>query len=264
MTPLRLDEGGRELFALHLTPPLGRASGDAVVLCNPFGHEAIRAQRFYRVLGYRLAAAGLHVLRFDYHGSGDSGGEDADFDVHGAVADTVRAATELRRRSGVARLSLLGLRLGAQIAYMAAQALAAERLVLLEPLLDGELYLRQLEAAHQAELDMAFGPRWAREAALRAFNAGRDEALGFALTPRCREQMIAVLREPVRACCRSVLVLSDDAAVAARWGGIDGVRCIASASGVDWTTSDSLNATLVPPAWIELVLRELSPEPAHA
>ncbi len=264
MISLRLDDAGRGLFALYLAPAAGRARREAVLLCNPFGREAIRAQRFYRVLGDRLAAAGLHVLRFDYHGSGDSAGDDADFDVLGAVADTVLAGTELLQRSGVASLSLVGLRLGAHIAEMATRSLAVDRLVALEPLGDGETYLRQLEAAHEAELAMAFGPRWAREAALRAFNAAHGELLGVAVSARCREQLLSVLREPPRARCRRVLLLSGEPLVRDRWAPADGVRCVASASGVDWTTSDSLNATLVPPAWVEQVLRELVSETVHA
>ena len=119
MTPLRFDNAGRELFGVHLDPRPGSARGHAVLLCNPFGQEAIRAHRLYRVLGDRLAAAGFDVLRFDYFGSGDSAGDDADFDLDGAIDDAVAAAALLLRRSRAQRLSLAGLRLGANIAALA-------------------------------------------------------------------------------------------------------------------------------------------------
>ncbi len=266
MTPLRLDGGGRDLFAIHHPARAGHETGDAMLMCNPYGHEAIRAHRLYRVLGERLAAAGVHVLRFDYHGSGDSSGDDADFDLAGALADTLIAAAELRRRSGAARLSLLGLRLGALVAQRAAATLEVDRLVQLEPIGDGARYLAQLAAAHEAELGMAFGRRWGREPALRARNRDADgaEVLGFALSASCRGQIVEALREPSLPRSRLALVVSDDDAVRERWAGVDGARCVASASEVDWTTSDSLNATLVPPAWIELVLRTMAQEGARA
>ncbi|MBK7659827.1 MAG: hypothetical protein IPJ28_12035 [Betaproteobacteria bacterium] len=71
--PLRLGEPPRQLFAM-LQPAGGAAPRQhGVLLCNPFGQEAIRAHRLVRVLGDRLAAAGFAVMRFDYYGTGDSG-----------------------------------------------------------------------------------------------------------------------------------------------------------------------------------------------
>ncbi len=257
MTPLRLNNNGRELFALDLPPQQRRAVAQAVLLCNPLGHEAIRAQRLYRVLGDRLAASGVHVMRFDYFGSGDSAGDDSAFDLHGAVDDTRAVARALLQRSGAARLCLLGLRLGAEIAQLAAGALPVGRLILLEPLADGAAYLQQLEHAHDAELAAAFGPSWSGSAELRAFNRppGSIDLLGCAITAPCREQIVAAYRQPPHGAGAQVLVATRDDAVRARWAAVPGVQFSDAASGVDWTTSDSLNATLVPPMWLEVILR---------
>src|SRR6187402_2642822 len=50
-----------------------------VVLCQPFGREAMWVHKGWRVLAENLAAAGSPTLRFDYAGTGDSAGESEDF-----------------------------------------------------------------------------------------------------------------------------------------------------------------------------------------
>ena len=47
-----------------------------MVLCYPGGQEYIRSRRAFRQLAIRLSSAGFPVLRFDYHGCGDSSGDD--------------------------------------------------------------------------------------------------------------------------------------------------------------------------------------------
>jgi hypothetical protein len=62
---------------LHAADPAARA-GCAVLLCNPFGQEALRSQRGFRVLADRFARTGCATLGFDYFGTGDSDGDDDD------------------------------------------------------------------------------------------------------------------------------------------------------------------------------------------
>jgi hypothetical protein len=57
------------------------APGAAVLLCNPFGQEAIRCHRAFRLLSARLASSGIPSLRFDYFGTGDSPGNDGEGDL---------------------------------------------------------------------------------------------------------------------------------------------------------------------------------------
>ena len=51
-----------------------------VVLCPPMGPEYTRSHRTLRHLADRLALAGIPALRFDYHGVGDSAGDEDDPD----------------------------------------------------------------------------------------------------------------------------------------------------------------------------------------
>src|SRR4051812_23634871 len=106
-----------------LHPAPGRT---AVLLCSPWGYEALCIRRAWRMLGDALAAAGFPSLRFDYPGSGDSLGEAADggsLDV--LKASLRRAAQELRALTRARRLVLVGQGLGATLAAELAAELGA-------------------------------------------------------------------------------------------------------------------------------------------
>src|SRR5688500_19978584 len=75
VNPFRFGHAGRELFGVYFAPSGRALKRTAVLLCPPFGPEATRSHRLYRVLGERLARLGFGVLRFDYYGTGDSDGE---------------------------------------------------------------------------------------------------------------------------------------------------------------------------------------------
>jgi predicted alpha/beta hydrolase len=120
MTPLLFGPASRQLFGLFHAPE--RDSQMAVLVCAPFGQEAIRSHRLFRVLSDRLARTGVAVLRFDYFGSGDSPGDDEDGELEGWRRDIGTAHEELRRRVGSRRIVWLGARLGGAMAVLAAKS----------------------------------------------------------------------------------------------------------------------------------------------
>jgi dienelactone hydrolase len=112
-------EGDRALFGAYDAPE-GAPRG-AVLLVNPVGDDALRAHRPLRHLKARLVEAGFAVLRFDFHGTGDSHGDERDPDrVRTWLCDIGLALAELRRRSGATSVDVVGLRLGATLALAAA------------------------------------------------------------------------------------------------------------------------------------------------
>jgi alpha-beta hydrolase superfamily lysophospholipase len=122
-----------------------------VVLCKPFGYEALCGHRSLRTFASTAAELGIPTLRFDYQGTGDSADIDPNADqIEAWTRDIVHAATELRRRTGVTRICLMGFRLGALLAVQAARQCEAGALVLIAPVLSGRRYLREVRTGELA------------------------------------------------------------------------------------------------------------------
>ena len=126
--------------------PAGGRRG--VVLCGAYGFEQMAAHRPWRALAEQLADAGCPTLRFDYPGDGDSTDPET-AGVEANVAAIRRAVRFLRETAGVAEVVLVGLRLGATFAALAAEAEPVDRLVLLAPVATGRAYLREMRLRAQ-------------------------------------------------------------------------------------------------------------------
>jgi pimeloyl-ACP methyl ester carboxylesterase len=140
VTPFFLGTSQRRLFGIH-TPAAGRTGRPrAAVLCQPWGDEYIYAHRSMRQLAVRLSLAGFHTLRFDYFGTGDSAGEEWETDVAGLQADVVTAMETLKDLAATEKVTLVGLRAGANVAAGTAAVSPGEiaALVLWDPLLTGD------------------------------------------------------------------------------------------------------------------------------
>jgi pimeloyl-ACP methyl ester carboxylesterase len=191
---------------------LHRAPGSTgVVLCAPFGYDGLCTYRGMRRLAERLAGHGTPVLRFDYPGTGDSAGDAAEPMRWRAWIDSIKqAAAFLRSHTGVERVTLCGLRLGATLAALAAQELGdVEGLVLLAPVLSGKNYVRELRAHYQTWLSIPAAMDCEREPDTDAF----VEAFGFRLYRDSIDALLAVdlLRDAPRPAARVLVLDSLDA-----------------------------------------------------
>ena len=110
----------KPLFGCYHEPRFGNSRKCAVVVCQPVGHEYIYSHRALRQLAVRLSDSGFPVLRFDYYGCGDSHGNAEDGEVCQWLEDIANAISEVRYRARVARVCLVGLRIGASLAMMTA------------------------------------------------------------------------------------------------------------------------------------------------
>jgi pimeloyl-ACP methyl ester carboxylesterase len=138
---LSLGSSHRRLFAIHEPAVEGKHRTRAVVLAQPWSIEYVNAHRAMRHLASRLALSGFHTLRFDYYGTGDSAGQDSEADFAGCEADLESAMEALADIAGTPKLTLLGLRAGANIAANTAarHGPGIEALVLWDPILSGDL-----------------------------------------------------------------------------------------------------------------------------
>lgn len=123
-----------------------------VVLCQPFGYEAICGHRGMRRFAESAAARGIPALRFDYLGTGDSADLVGNADqIEVWTQDIVAAVRELCRLTGVRQVLVLGFRLGASLALLAAaRCPTITGLVLVNPVVNGRRYLRELRAQRLA------------------------------------------------------------------------------------------------------------------
>lgn len=144
MNPFYFGSAERALYGVYHPPKVKGGGRRGVVLCYPFGVEYMRAHRAFRQLTNLLVRAGLHVLRFDYHGTGDSMGDGHDDRLAGWRSDVETAIRELRDTAGIETVSVVGLRLGANVAAGAVEGRTdVERLVLWDPVTSGPRYLSQ-------------------------------------------------------------------------------------------------------------------------
>jgi len=196
MTPLMFGPGSRQLFGLFHPASPSTARDIAVLICLPFGQEALRAHRFFKVLADRLASSGIPALRFDFYGTGDSAGDEAEGELEGWRRDLCVAHEELRRLAAGKRIMWVGARLGGTLALMAAKTdrCDPERLVLWEPIVDGKRYGRFLRERHVDALDASYCiPDAAlRRGLTREPGLMPNEALGSTISARLREQFAAL------------------------------------------------------------------------
>src|SRR5882672_4820949 len=149
---LYFNSGEHRLFG-WLHPSLKDLKADVgVVICQPFGYEAICAHRGVRAFAEAIVAAGMPALRFDYLGTGDSPDIDPEADqIHIWTQDVLAAANELRLQTGVRQVCLLGFRLGALLATLAAsQVSSVSGLIAVSPILTGRRYLPELRTTRMA------------------------------------------------------------------------------------------------------------------
>lgn len=145
--PIYFPSGDQTLFG-WLHPARGSVASDAgVVICNPFGYEAICSHRSLRAFAETCAAAGIPALRFDYFGTGDSSGNTFEGDQITRWCDDIRAAIKaLEDLRGVRRIVLVGVRLGALLSGLVASEDRIDGLVAVAPVVSGRRYLRELRA----------------------------------------------------------------------------------------------------------------------
>ena len=244
------------LFGVYHAAGRARARTVAIVLCQPLGHEYFRLHRAFRNIAVGLSRVGFPVLRFDYYGTGDSHGETPDAGLRRWQQDVGAAIDEVKRRSGAARVSLVGLRFGATLAWLeCAKREDADLLVMWEPIVTGRTYLTQLREVER---------EWLADPARQAPpDAERDAGclLGCPMSPELEREIGAVdlLAGPLPASAHVIaLNPAADAPVDERWRdrllAKYGVKSTAVLpSGADWADPAAIHTAVYAPAAIQVL-----------
>jgi uncharacterized protein len=253
--------GSPNLFGAFHVPQRLRARSAAVLLCNPFGEEAARSHRIYRVLATQLERAGYASLRFDFSSTGDSAGDAAEATVEQWLRDLTTAANELRQVSGSPRIALVGLRLGATLAALATSRdeLRPRHLLLWDPIVNGATYLRDLATQHRQYLREEMGDAgWTDRLAVSA-EGFPAEALGTPISEALTRQLAAIDLTTVAMNADLITVVAtqptpDLDRLAAQLGSNSSVRWLAMSGSAAWNSDAAINAATVPMDIVQALL----------
>ena len=159
-------------FSVGSTTPRTRRPKTALQLsARPWATNTHTSHRSMRHMADHLAEYGIASLRFDYRGTGDSPGSDADADrVNGWQRDIEAAIDYAKHATGCTVVCVIGIRLGATLAALVAQRCTIDLLVLWNPCINGRRYLREMQAIA------------ASAATPRGEQNGVMESAGFAMT----------------------------------------------------------------------------------
>ncbi len=246
MNPLHFGSSSRRLFGMY-HPAAGGRRPRAAVLCNAWGREYMLAYRSIRQLGNLLAAEGYHVLRFDYYGTGDSGGELDDATIEGYESDIEAAVEEIRDMADVADVALVGLRLGGALAARVAarRPRDVKRLVLWDPVDRGQVYVEELL---RTAVPIGHGRRRGPGTTIEEL-----EIRGFPMTVRFLESVRALdLSATVAALPPQTLAAISDSAWPAGWledrlgAGNGARRVVRVASPPAWVEDESIGGGAIP------------------
>ncbi len=148
-------------LATRILGSADRFNGLGVVVVPPVGYDHATSFRALFVLARELAERGCLVARVDPFGTGDSAGIAADVTALHFWNSAVQEGAAYLRRSGAREVLLLGCRLGAALALLAAATVRATAVVALDPVLSGRRYVRGLQVMgqdhDQAEVGLLVG-----------------------------------------------------------------------------------------------------------
>jgi alpha-beta hydrolase superfamily lysophospholipase len=142
-------ESGERLFGVWRQVTSGKR---VWVFCPPFAEEEKSARRTLTDIALLFEKRGESSLIFSYQGTGDSTGDFAAASLE-AWRQDIRAAINIaKERVPNASIGLLGVRLGASLAYLEREN--ADALCLIEPLLSGRSFLLQQTARKKMRAEL--------------------------------------------------------------------------------------------------------------
>ena len=149
---------GKKLYGfLHSSKKSQKNKSAGYVFCSPFAEEKVRTQRLYVNLARLLSSQGIHVLRFDFYGNGDSEGEFHEASFRSHVEEIHTAIDVLIEKTGAGNIGVFGGRLGGTLSMMAAETDNRIKDVLLwDPIIDVHQYLMKILRSNLASQTLRY------------------------------------------------------------------------------------------------------------
>lgn len=173
-TPVFFPAANEECFGI-LTEPLTASSDVTVVLLKPGRYAPMERNRMWVRLAHRLAAEGFPVLRFDYHGVGESTGTVPMFNLSRPFVEDVEGAMQwLRSNRPGQGVVLVGTCFGTRTGLASAANIPELKGVLLIGLPvgdDGAVFADRMVASYSMKDYVRRGVRW--QVFLRLFDPTR-------------------------------------------------------------------------------------------
>lgn len=259
MKPHFFGEGEGRRYGVYDEPRTDVAGAPAVLVCYPIAGEYMRAHRACRQLANLLTRRGAHVMRFDYFGTGDSPGRSAEADLDVWRTDVRAATDELIALSRVESVRIVGLRLGGSLAFQAGcDDDRLERVVMWDPIIDGNRYADELEEKHRLEQQGRGGSE---------DTGGTIGVNGFGLSRQLRDQLrtMDLTRHPMDGAPAVRMVVSSERE---EWASMapkleergDGSGYEVVPSEGDWGEADEFGSALIPQQIITSVVERLMSE----
>lgn len=255
--PFHFGQPDKPLFGVYHAAVGLPARTVGVVLCYPAWEEYMRAHHAFRQTAMLLARRGFHVIRFDYFGTGDSAGAGEEATMSRWLADIGTAIDELKAVGGPTTVSLVGLRLGAALAALAAgERDDVDRVVLWDPIIDGRAYMEEIVARYGG--GQSNGKRPA---------ASQGEIMGYPLSEELRDGITKIdLRLlPRRTVPHAFLMVSRETPEYLRccqdlscWSNTFTYDCVPSPG--DWSVIDDYGSAYLPQQLIQQIVTRLAAE----
>jgi pimeloyl-ACP methyl ester carboxylesterase len=134
-------------------------------------------------MAQRLAAAGHAVMRFDYRGSGESGGKAAHRRWEHLSQDVATVRKTLARLSGKRDSALLGLRAGATVALLESIRVGGESVIALAPIVSGATQVRLWRMRSKIKSELTVDTESQKSEAPKSDNSDVLDFDGFPVHP---------------------------------------------------------------------------------
>jgi exosortase A-associated hydrolase 2 len=182
--PTFVQVGGRRIFVMCYGASPPAASDTAVLFVPPFGEEMNKSRRMVARLARSLANAGMTVLIPDLYGTGDSEGDFGEASW-GIWCDDLAACAGFLTGGRPEGLVVWAMRTGALLAaaMLDSGRIQASRLLLWQPILNGDSFVNQLLRLRLAASLQEEGRRsTAAELRDRLMNEGALQVAGYCLS----------------------------------------------------------------------------------